>query len=340
MYDNLFDSLAKAKPTYTMNNGGVSCTYVYDRVSFKDLELGVLDLSQDHHRLTAKIGELRAQISSQETVINNVSKQLQEEIHKNSEIDQFLMRIFSMLGLKHEVTQEKILDAVDNLITRSNIEGNFQTLSTEWVIETLGVGAATDVQERRNRFLEESLELAQAAGMNANEAYSLVDYVFARQIGDPAQEIGGVMATLACLGTALKLNVRQCAEEGLVRMNSPEIRERVRRKHATRPAGTPLPGSGFMGEPKDDGPSSREGIIIDTSRVADSQVTIPTLRPGQVVNVSRLKQSETGEFRVNGTIEGELVQLAPSLVSELREEVPSEELPSAVGEVVYDAPPM
>ena len=39
-----------------------------------------------------------------------------------------------------------------------------------------------------HRFLEEALELVQACGATASEAHQLVDYVYGRPVGEPAQE--------------------------------------------------------------------------------------------------------------------------------------------------------
>jgi hypothetical protein len=77
---------------------------------------------------------------------------------------------------------------------------------------------AVDRIELNHRFLEEALELVQAAGGSANDAHKLVDYVFNRPIGIPSQEVGGVMVTLAALCTAHTLNMTQSGESELARI--------------------------------------------------------------------------------------------------------------------------
>lgn len=75
----------------------------------------------------------------------------------------------------------------------------FQDRVQPWMLECFGAEIAADRKERNHRFLEESLELVQAHGCTQVEAHQRVDYVYGRDIGEKAQEVGGVMATLAAL---------------------------------------------------------------------------------------------------------------------------------------------
>lgn len=68
----------------------------------------------------------------------------------------------------------------------------------------------------------------------------LVDYTFGRPVGDPSQEVGGVMVTLAALCAAADLSVVDCSETELRRCWA-NI-ERIRAKQATKPPSSPLPG--------------------------------------------------------------------------------------------------
>lgn len=90
-----------------------------------------------------------------------------------------------------------------------------------------------------HRFLEEALELAQATGCSKGEALELVDYVFAREIGDTRQEVGGVMVTLAGLCHAANVDLEDAAEAELKR-NWNRI-DLIRAKHFARPANSALP---------------------------------------------------------------------------------------------------
>ncbi|WP_431300640.1 hypothetical protein [Tabrizicola sp. BL-A-41-H6] len=67
----------------------------------------------------------------------------------------------------------------------------------------------------------------------------MVDYVFDRPTGAQEQEIGGVMVTLAALCNAIELSMDDAGEKELAR-NWERI-EAIRRKQASKPAGSPLP---------------------------------------------------------------------------------------------------
>jgi hypothetical protein len=90
--------------------------------------------------------------------------------------------------------------------------------------------------ERSHRFLEEALELAQANGYSRADALTLIDYVFGRPRGDPAQEVGGVMATLC---NATDLDMDEAGDAELAR-NWDRI-EAIRAKQRSKPHGSPLP---------------------------------------------------------------------------------------------------
>jgi hypothetical protein len=115
----------------------------------------------------------------------------------------------------------------------------YQTHVAVWIKACLGPLIAADVTERNHRFLEEALELVQSKGCTASEAHQLVDYVFNRPVGEPFQELGGVMVTLAALANAADLNMDIAAETELVR--AWEIIDKIRAKAAAKPKFSPLP---------------------------------------------------------------------------------------------------
>lgn len=122
--------------------------------------------------------------------------------------------------------------------TMSEERREFQPRVIEWLIACFGLSVANDTRERNHRFLEEALELVQSCGCTASEAHQLVDYVFNRPVGDPAQEAGGVAVTFAALGFANGLDIRDCGERELYRIwrHISEIREKQR----TKPSHLPL----------------------------------------------------------------------------------------------------
>lgn len=115
----------------------------------------------------------------------------------------------------------------------------FQALVQPWLLACFGEMIAGDREERNHRFLEESLELVQSCGCTACEAHQLVDYVFGRPVGEPPQEVGGVMVTLAALCLANGLDMHDAAEVELARIWTQV--EAIRAKQAAKPKHSPLP---------------------------------------------------------------------------------------------------
>ncbi|MBB3256908.1 hypothetical protein [Paraburkholderia sp. WP4_3_2] len=117
----------------------------------------------------------------------------------------------------------------------------FQARVQPWMMECFGAEISADRIERNHRFFEEATELVQACGMTASEAHQLVDYTFGRPIGEPAQEVGGVMVTLAALCLANGLDMHAAGETELARISAPETVAKIRAKQAAKPKHSPLP---------------------------------------------------------------------------------------------------
>ena len=115
----------------------------------------------------------------------------------------------------------------------------FQRKVRDWLTACFPQTSVSDQQERMHRFLEEALELAQASGCSKGEALELVDYVFAREMGEVRQEVGGVMVTLAGLCHAVDVDLEDAAHAELER-NWSRI-DHIRAKQANRPANSALP---------------------------------------------------------------------------------------------------
>lgn len=116
---------------------------------------------------------------------------------------------------------------------------SFQARVAPWVQECFGPEISADTVERNHRFLEESLELVQSLGCTKVEALQLVDYVYGREVGDPPQEVGGVMVTLAALCRAAGMDMDKCAETELARIWTKV--DQIRAKQASKPKHSPLP---------------------------------------------------------------------------------------------------
>lgn len=116
---------------------------------------------------------------------------------------------------------------------------SFQHRVFFWMSACFGATIASDRTERNHRFIEEALELVQSLGCSQSEAHQLVDYVYGRPVGDPEQEAGGVMVTLAALCLANSLNMELAAEQELDRVWLSI--EKIRDKQAAKPKHSPLP---------------------------------------------------------------------------------------------------
>lgn len=122
---------------------------------------------------------------------------------------------------------------------KKDLKMDFQKRVDEWLIACFGEKIARDKIERNHRFLEEALELVQAVGCTKDEALQLVDYVFDRPKGDPDQEVGGVMNTLAALCLSHDINMQEAGDREMDRVWT-KI-EKIRAKQAAKPKFSPLP---------------------------------------------------------------------------------------------------
>lgn len=111
---------------------------------------------------------------------------------------------------------------------RQRKEIPYQERVTDWIRSTFGEDVITDIPERVARFMEEAIELGQALGATREDMYRLITYTYSRALGEPEQEIGGVMVTLNGLATAVGINTLDAAETELARniQNAPSIREK------------------------------------------------------------------------------------------------------------------
>jgi hypothetical protein len=92
----------------------------------------------------------------------------------------------------------------------------------------------SNVKERNYRFIEEAVELVQANGCTKEDVLAWVDYVYNRPVGVPAQEVGGVMVTLAALCSASKIDMQVAALAEYWRVNRTEVMEKIRAKQVTK----------------------------------------------------------------------------------------------------------
>jgi hypothetical protein len=109
---------------------------------------------------------------------------------------------------------------------------DFQAAVRPWLLCCFGAETLSAHQVRNKRFLEEALELVQSLSLSREDAHKLVDYVYGRPSGEPKQEVGGVMTTLAALCMTHNLNMHECGHIELLRVwkNVEQIRSKERSK--------------------------------------------------------------------------------------------------------------
>lgn len=111
----------------------------------------------------------------------------------------------------------------------------YQAGVRKWMSECFSERTQRNKRERAFRFLEEALELFQAVGCSKEDAQELVDYVYKQpHVGEPYQEVGGTMITLAALCNAADVNLHFAAYDELNRVNRPEVMDKIKAKRANR----------------------------------------------------------------------------------------------------------
>lgn len=117
---------------------------------------------------------------------------------------------------------------------RSNNVYDSATLSARTTKFLQDVWPDTPIQPqvRVLRFLEEALELAQSMGISQEKALEQVAYTYARPPGEPRQEFGGTVFTLANVGVALGLDLIEEGHRAVDEANAriPEIRAKSKSK--------------------------------------------------------------------------------------------------------------
>lgn len=108
-----------------------------------------------------------------------------------------------------------------------------------WMMACFGPEISADRVERGDRLLEEVFELLQSGGYDPARVLALRDYVWGRPAGDPPQEVGGVMVTLAAYCLAHNLDMHAAGETELARIWTKV--EAIRAKQAAKPVGSALP---------------------------------------------------------------------------------------------------
>jgi hypothetical protein len=99
------------------------------------------------------------------------------------------------LTAQRDAFGQKALQLQDRVTTLESARDARQRAVLQWVGGTFGPLARTPY-ERAQRVLEEAVELGQAEGLTPERTRAVVDHVYGKPPGDPAQEAGGLGVTL------------------------------------------------------------------------------------------------------------------------------------------------
>lgn len=126
------------------------------------------------------------------------------------------------------------------------ITPSFQVGVARWMDLCFLPSLYSNMIERGDRLVEEVFELLQSHGYDPNRIATLVDYVWNRPVGEPGQEVGGVMVTLAGYCHIAALDMHAEGDRELQRITRPEIMAKIRAKQEAKNAlrfDSPLPGN-------------------------------------------------------------------------------------------------
>ena len=107
--------------------------------------------------------------------------------------------------------------------TREMSRGARQHAIADWTRACFGDAEALSVPQRGIRLLEEAIEAAQAAGVPLEKAQELLAYVYKREVGELAQELGGVSVCVLALAEAAGVDAddAECTEIARVLSKDP-----------------------------------------------------------------------------------------------------------------------
>lgn len=107
-------------------------------------------------------------------------------------------------ALADAIYQARYASAAYRLL--ANSRNNRQAAILQWANTTFGNATADNTGERIRRLLEETVELAQALGLDASDINPIVGHVYAKPAGNIAQEIGQVGVSLLGLAEHLRIS--------------------------------------------------------------------------------------------------------------------------------------
>lgn len=112
-----------------------------------------------------------------------------------------------------------------------------QVQTHAWCLAAFGDHDARSVQQRGIRLAEEAIETAQACGCDPAMLHRLIDHVYAKPVGELAQELGGLGVTLLALAEAAGLSADQAERREVQRVLAKPLAHFAARNAAKKAAG-------------------------------------------------------------------------------------------------------
>lgn len=112
-----------------------------------------------------------------------------------------------------------------------------QEAAVQWATLAFGPDHVNSLPQRAVRFLEEAVELYQAAGGNLEMAHQLLDFMFARPVGEIEQELGGAGLTLLLVANAAGMSADAAEAKEFRRVLSKPASEFGKRNEEKNAAG-------------------------------------------------------------------------------------------------------
>lgn len=159
----------------------------------------------------------------------------------------------------------------------------FQARVEPWMRECFGDVIPFDKVERGDRLLEEVFELLQSGGYDPARVLALRDYTWNRPAGELAQEVGGVMVTLAAYCLAFGLDMHAAGETELARIWTKV--DVIRAKQAAKPTGSALPVAVNSGDAQALASRLDEGVLAEALERALRDAGLSKLLHASMANI-------------------------------------------------------
>lgn len=106
-----------------------------------------------------------------------------------------------------------------------------------WCVAAFGDHDARSIPQRGLRMMEEAIERAQACGCEPAMLHLLIDHVYAKPVGGPQEELGGLGVTVLARAQAAGLSAGDAESREVERVRAKPLAHFVARNAAKKAAG-------------------------------------------------------------------------------------------------------